>query len=166
MSSDKHWLISFEGLRGLAYSVAIVSLIAPSLLALYLLSPTEFFALPWPLVLLLSASIGGTLGVLAVFEVVLGLRKSASIFSRASSTADSDSRRLLASAPLLGFCYQCGSLVMCVIAGASFHAYVLVAFAFGIVAGITNPIGVWVLRRVHSRIRSRKAKAPESPPGP
>ena len=54
-----HWLRDYEGGRGVAYLLAIVGAIAPTIIAMFLLSPSEFEDIDWTMLVLLSAAVGG-----------------------------------------------------------------------------------------------------------
>lgn len=53
------WLKDYEGGRGVAYLLAIVGMIAPTMLALFLIAQPLFLTMEWIKLLLLCASVGG-----------------------------------------------------------------------------------------------------------
>lgn len=64
-------LRAYEGGRGVAYLLAIVGVFAPSVLAMYMLTPQEFNSRDWMLSLILAGAIGGTVSaILMAAEIV------------------------------------------------------------------------------------------------
>lgn len=59
-------LRAYEGGRGVAYLLAIVGAFAPSILAMYMLTPQECNSTDWMLSLILAGAIGGTVSAIFV----------------------------------------------------------------------------------------------------
>lgn len=64
-------LRAYEGGRGVAYLLAIVGAFAPSVLAMYMLTPQEFASRDWMLSLILAGAIGGTVSAAFVSAEIL-----------------------------------------------------------------------------------------------
>lgn len=64
-------LRAYEGGRGVAYLLAIVGAFAPSVLAMYMLTPQEFSSRDWMLSLILAGAIGGTVSAVFVSAEIL-----------------------------------------------------------------------------------------------
>jgi len=128
MREQKHWIISFEGLRGLLYFLSIISLLSPSLVAAYLLNPTQFLSTPWPLSLLLAASVGGLVSLLACLDLAFGTKKLADLLDDdRPEKKDAFGRRMLVGGPVIAMAYQSLAIIFCLSKGWGFRNYVLTA---------------------------------------
>lgn len=125
--SSKHWLFAFEGLRGLIYVSGIVSIIAPSLIAFYLLSPQELLRMPWPAAVLISASVGGISALSAIIAVIIGGDHEVPGDDYGIKIEPNVARVHLAVGPLCGLVDQCLALGYGLMFDRSFHEYIQTA---------------------------------------
>lgn len=132
----KHWIFAFEGLRGLAYVSALVSVFAPSFLAFYLLSPQEFFRVPWPAAALIATSIGALAALASMLGVILGRDQTSTNETQNVPIGENEARAHLALGPMCGLTNQLLALLWCIAVGGSFHDYVQAALVISLVGGL------------------------------
>lgn len=156
MSAYKHWVFAFEGIRGLAYVFAIVSIIAPSFLAFYLLSPQELLRMSWPTAALISASVGGITAVSAILAVVMGSHDQFPTEGHGLGIGEEEARSHLAAGPVCGLLDQVLALVYCLMFDLPFHDYVVTALVMALLGG--------VFLYLHASFSLRRERQKKKPP--
>lgn len=127
------WLRAYEGERGVAYLFAIVGIFAPTILALYLLAPSEFITTDWPKLILFSAAVGGMLTAMGVLATAMQLLTGAMVAGE-EGTREVVNKQML-HALTLGSIYALffGSFTLgfCILTSRNFREFVLTALAVG-----------------------------------